>query len=164
MLGDLKIGVSADLGLATLELGIRETFEALMSTLSRSFAKVDNIKPDLSSAPEVFKTIRVMDVYARASELDGGVRDQLGDNVRNNFALAETLTFAETARSSAAHTVIFKEFQKLFDTHDVLICPTTAVSPFPADHPFPSEINGDLVADYTAVSYTHLTLPTILLV
>ena len=150
LLDDLKVGVSADLGLATLDHGIRETFETLMSGLSPRFAAVGDIQLDLTSAPDIFKTTRVMDVYATAHGLKDGERAKLGDNVRNNLALAETLTFAETAKASAAHTVVFKGFQKLFETHDILICPATAVSPFPVDHPFPTEINGEPVVDYTA--------------
>lgn len=149
-LGDLKVGVSADLGLATLDCGIRATFETLMSTLAPCFALTTTIEPDLSPAPEVFKTIRVMDVYATAHELEDAKGDKLGDNVRKNLSLADRLTFAETAQANAAHTIIFKEFQKLFETHDILICPATAVSPFPVDHPFPSEINGEPVVDYVA--------------
>jgi len=149
-LGDLKVGVSADLGLATVETGIRDTFDTLMSTLMPEFAQTQTINPDLSAAPEIFKTIRVMDVYARAHALADIDSDKLGDNVRHNLALAETLTFTQTAKASAAHTAIFKAFQKLFDTHDILICPSTAVSPFPVEAPFPSEINGKAVEDYVA--------------
>ncbi|MEP2471591.1 amidase [Roseobacter sp.] len=149
-LDGLKVGVSADLGLATLDHGIRKTFDALVATLSPDFAQTGTIAPDLSPAPEIFKTIRVMDVYATAHGLKEQHGDKLGDNVRNNLSLADSLTFVETAKANAAHTVIFKEFQKLFDTYDILICPSTAVSPFPVDQPFPDQINGEPVVDYVA--------------
>ncbi len=147
-MGALKVGISADLGLATLEHGIQQTFENVVSALSPCFEKVGPLGVDLSAAPEIFKSIRVMDVYARAYKLGGADCDKLGENVRNNLALAENLTFTQAAKAKAAHTVVFKEFQKLFDTYDILICPSTAVSPFPVGVPFPTEINGGPVVDY----------------
>ena len=149
-LRDLKVGVSADLGVATLEEGIRTSFEMVMSQLSPLFGKADPIARDMSSAPEVFRTIRVMVVYARAHELGEKDLDKLSDNVRNNLGLAHTMTLAQTAKAQAAHTKIFKAFHALFDTYDVLICPATGVSPFSVDEPFPSQIDGAPVSDYVA--------------
>ena len=149
-LGDLKVGVSTNLGLATLEDGIHATFEKLMSALSPLFERTEGIAPDMSSAPDVFRAIRVLDVYANAHVLAEQDSGKLSDNIRNNLALADTLTAADIAKANAAHSVIFQAFQDLFDTYDILICPATAVSPFAVRDPYPTTINGATVSDYVA--------------
>ena len=149
-LGNLKVGVSTNLGLATLEDGIQATFETLMANLSPLFERAEAIEPDMSSAPEIFQAIRVLDVYARAQALAQKDRDKLSDNIHENLALAESLTGADIAKANAAHTIIFQAFQNLFETYDILICPATAVSPFSVSNPYPTKINGEPVSDYVA--------------
>ncbi|MEP0964619.1 MAG: amidase [Roseobacter sp.] len=149
-LKNIKIGVSADLGLAELDHEIRKVFENRVSTLAPCFAQTKTISPDLSAAPEVFRNIRVMDVYAATHKLIKAHGDKLGDNVTKNISLAKELSFADVAQANASHTTLFKAFHELFKTHDILICPATAVSPFPVEQPFPTEINGAPVEDYVA--------------
>lgn len=149
-LGDLRVGISADLGIADLEHDIRAVFENRLARLSPSFAKTQIVSPDLDAASEVFRIIRVMDVYAGACNLAATQADKLGENVRANVDQADNITLAEVASASAAHTQMFQDFHRLFETHDLLICPATAVSPFPVDQPFPSEINGRPLEGYVA--------------
>ncbi|MEP5730453.1 MAG: amidase [Sulfitobacter sp.] len=150
---DLKgvsVGVSADLGVAQLDHAIRETFETVISKVSGVFFRIERLDPDLSAASDIFETIRVTDTYATAHELMETQADKLGDNIRKNLSQAEKLSLIDVAKASAAHTVLFKKFQRIFETQDILIVPATAVSPFPVEHAFPSAINGEPIDDYFA--------------
>lgn len=147
-LNTLKVGVSADLGLADLDHGLRDIFDAALTKLSPAFAEMDPITPDFTAAPDVFRVIRVMDVYAGTHKLTPAQKNQLGDNIHANLDLADQITLADVARANAAHTEMFRAFHDVFQTHDLLICPATAVSPFPVDQPFPAKINGKPLEDY----------------
>ncbi|MEP5758791.1 MAG: amidase [Litoreibacter sp.] len=149
-LAQLNVGVSSDLGLAALDDDIRAVFQECIDKLKPSFASIETVSPQLQDAPDVFRTIRILDVFAGTHNLAPDQIELLGDNVKTNIALAEGISLADVARSATTHTRMFKEFQKLFDTHDVLICPATAVSPFPVDQHFPSEMNGKPLDDYVS--------------
>jgi Asp-tRNA(Asn)/Glu-tRNA(Gln) amidotransferase A subunit family amidase len=43
---------------------------------------------------------------------------------------------------------MYRRFQALFDEIDVLVCPTVAISPFPKEQPYPTEIEGGKVRSY----------------
>lgn len=149
-LSKMHVGFSADLGLAELDDNIRVIFESRVSQLASAFAKQTRISPQLSDAPEVFRIIRVMDVFAGTYDLPELHSDKLGDNIKVNLAQADDISLAEAARATAAHTTMLKEFQKLFETYDLLICPATAVSPFPVEQPYPPELNGKPLDGYVA--------------
>jgi amidase len=76
--------------------------------------------------------------------------DLVGENVVSNVLDAQKYSLVETAAADAAHTMLYRNFQQLFDTVDLLICPATTVSPFPVDHNYPAEINGQTLDRYYA--------------
>lgn len=150
----LRVGFSTDLGVALVDDAIAATFEERKHRIARHFRSSfdPGLDPDLdlSDATEVFKVLRAESLHAAYGALAAEMPELIGANVRNNIAEARTLSLADTARANAAHTRIYRAFQKIFDEIDVLICPATAVSPFRLEDNHPAEINGRNLDNYYA--------------
>lgn len=149
-LSNLRVGFSTDLGVAPIEAGIEAVFEQRKALLRKHFARSNDLSMDLSEAALVFRILRVESLYASYSVLAEQHADLLSDNVMSNIHEAGSLSLKDTAFANAQHTRLFREFQGLFNDHDVLICPATAVSPFPVEDNFPLSINGQPLDGYQA--------------
>lgn len=149
-LSRFKIGYSTTLGVADVDRQVAALFEARKSTISTHFHSAEDLKLDLSSAAEIFRVLRAESLYASYGELAHSRAGELSENVRANILEATTLSLRETARANAGHTEIYRAFQRIFDDIDFLICPATAVSPFPVGENHPTEINGAPLKGYYA--------------
>jgi amidase len=149
-LGGLKVGFSTDLGVAAIDQNITKIFDDRKTQLRQRFAASEDLSLDLSEAADVFRVLRAEDIFASFANLAQTKSDQIGENVRVNLMEAQKLTLADTARAAAAHTLLFRDFQTLFDDIDILICPATAVSPFPVHDNHPQTINGVPLDGYYA--------------
>ena len=149
-LANFKVGFSTDLGVALVDTDIRTVFESRKPLLARQFQTASDMKLDLSLATEVFKVLRAESLYASFGDLVAQHGDLIGKNVVQNVLDAKRYTLADTAKANAAHTDLYRDFQTIFDEIDVLICPATAVSPFPIEHNHPLQINGQALEGYYA--------------
>lgn len=147
---DVKIGFSTDLGVAEIDSEIGILFEDRKEKIGRSFQLTRDLDIDLSQATEIFRVLRAQSLYAAHGHLAREKPDLIGANVRSNILEAEALSLADVARADARHTQLYRRFQAKFDDVDFLICPATAVSPFPVAENHPLEINGRPLNGYYA--------------
>ena len=155
-LSDTRIGLSADLGFAPIDDGILKTFQDRKSRLAPYFAKLWDVPLDLSEAKEAFRILRAGELVATFGELVKEHGDTIGQNVRANVNDAQKYTLSDAAFAAAAQTRLFQRFQELFQDIDILICPATAVSPFPVAEDHPLQINGrplDSYFDWYAITW-----------
>ncbi|MEP1612745.1 MAG: amidase [Roseobacter sp.] len=149
-LAKVKIGFSTDLGVAAIEDDVRAVFDARKPLLSRYVGDSCELDIDMSAATDVFTILRAESIYAAYGDLVREQGEELSQNVVNNVLDAQRYSLMETAAANAAHTRLFRSFQTIFDKIDVLICPATAVSPFPVKENHPSQINGRALDGYFA--------------
>src|SRR5260370_36817424 len=55
---------------------------------------------------------------------------------------------AEITRAHRDRHALFHRVARFFDDHDLLVCPTVAVAPFPVEQRFPTEIAGEKLTTY----------------
>ena len=146
----LKVGFSTDLGVAEVDDGIRAIFEGRKESLRGHFKTARDLGLDMSDATEVFSVLRAESMVAAFGDLLAQKPDQIGPNVKANVEQASQFSLIDAARANASHTQIYRKFQALFDDIDILICPATAVSPFPVTQNFPTQINGKELEGYYA--------------
>lgn len=146
----LRVGFSTDLGVALVDNDIREVFEGRKPVLARHFMSAVDLNLDMSAASDVFRILRAESLFASYGDLVATHGDLIGQNVVSNVLDAKRYNLTETAAADAAHTRVYREFQTLFDSVDVLICPATAVSPFPVHDNHPAQINGQALDGYYA--------------
>jgi Asp-tRNA(Asn)/Glu-tRNA(Gln) amidotransferase A subunit family amidase len=149
-LAKCRVGFSTDLDVALVDDDIRAVFESRKPMIARHFRTATDVTLDMSAATEVFKILRAESLFAAYGDLVAEQGDQIGENVVSNVLDAQTYCLTQTAAADAAHTEIYRAFQLLFDDVDVLICPATAVSPFPVNDNHPAEINGQKLDGYYA--------------
>lgn len=147
-LAELKVGFSTDLGVAIIDHDISNIFEDRKSQLRPHFAEIADACLDLSEATDVFRVLRAEDLSASYAGLVHEKSSQIGVNVRMSVMEAQKYSLLDVARAGAMHTRLFRMFQMIFEEIDILICPATAVSPFPVEDGYPREINGTTLEGY----------------
>ena len=144
----LRAAISADLGCAPLDRDIRKLFKGKVASFRHTFREAHDRDPDLGKVLDAFAVLRGLDFASEHRERLEKHRTLLGRNVIDNTERGLKYTLAEVAWAQAEQTKIYQRFNALFDEADVLICPATAVSPFPHAQLFVDEINGRKLPNY----------------
>lgn len=147
-LSALSVAFSADLGCAPVDAMIRKTFEARTKVFAGAFGETAESAPDFAGVHDVFEVIRGINFLAAHGERLEKHRDLLGPNVIDNTERGMQFTAQDVARANVEQANIMRRFADFFDDFDVLICPGAAVSPFPHEQLFVSEINGEAMPTY----------------
>ncbi|HWT37840.1 MAG TPA: amidase family protein [Paraburkholderia sp.] len=147
-LSTLRVGYTEDFGCCDVDDGIRALFRARMAALAPLVRTCEPVAFDLGDAHRCFDVIRaesfvagLRDAYAR----DPGA---LGPNTRANYEMGAAMTLADSAWAQAEQTRIFRRFQSAFGRYDVILSPTTPVSPFPWRELYAAQINGRAQENY----------------
>lgn len=150
----LRVGLSPDLGgMLEVEPAVREVVAATAEVLAGLGAVVDDSVPDLREADRVFAVQRAHDFVAAFGELvrtetsrpDGG---RVKDTVVWNTRLGWDLTVEDLVAKDLARGRLWRSTRRWFETHDVLVLPTSQVLPFDAGLEFPTSINGRPMQTY----------------
>jgi len=147
-LGRLRVAWTEDFGQCPLATEIRALMRARIGAMRHLFRSCDEIAFDFGEADRCFDILRAQSFSARhrdAYESDPG---SLGPNVRANYQLAAGLTLNDTAWAHAEQTRIFHGFQAHFRDYDLVLAPTTPVSPFAWTEPYLAELEGRALRNY----------------
>jgi Asp-tRNA(Asn)/Glu-tRNA(Gln) amidotransferase A subunit family amidase len=147
-LSRLRVAVSADLGFAPLDDGIRKVFEDRAGTFCGLFAGVKRRDPPLDGATRTFEVLRGIGFLAGYRKLFEEQPDMLGPNVTANVKLGLGFSPIDVAEAMKTQSETFRHFAKFMGSHDVLICPTASVSPIAKGQLYPKEINGRPLETY----------------
>jgi amidase len=161
-LGSLRVTFSADLGGMPVSRAIREHFTSCAKHLKAHFASAEWRDPhfgDLHGTFEALRAIAFADIYG---DYVAQHRKRAGPNVIANADFAKTVTVREVGRAQAEQTALFRRFQAIFETSDILICPAASVVPYPVEDVYVAEIDGETLPSYItwiAITYA-ITLTT----
>ena len=147
-LGSLRVAYTEDFGTSPVSAAIREVFRGRIQAMRHLFRSCDQHAFDFREADRCFDVIRAANFVARyraAYEKDPA---SLGPNVRANYELGAGMTLADMAWAHAEQTRIFRRFQRTFDDYDLVLAPTTPVSPFPWTQLYPPAIDGKPLRNY----------------
>jgi amidase len=76
-------------------------------------------------------------------------RDQMQKGLAWNIEQGLRLTSEAIGRGEKLRTALWHRVRVFMETHDLLILPTVAVPPFPVEQPYPTEINGKPLENYS---------------
>jgi amidase len=147
-LGSLRVGWTVDFGVCPVDDGIRTVFTQRMATIRHLFRSCDEIVPDMGEADRCFDILRAGAFVAGFREVYERAPETLGPNVRANVAMAQAMTLDDATWAHMEQTRIFRRFQQMFETVDVILSPVTPVSPFPWSQPYLEAINGVRLENY----------------
>jgi amidase len=148
-LAGLRVALSADLGgLLEVDHEVRRVVEEAGTALAQAGARVEPAYPDLAEADDTFRTLRAWLFQAAFGELLAANPDSFKPSLADNIRAGAGLSGADVARAYEHRSALSERMRVFFESHDVLVLPTSQVPPFPADQEYPHDINGHPMATY----------------
>ena len=167
-LGRLRVAWTTDFGQCPVHSEIRALMRQRMAAMRHLFRAADEVSFDLGEADRAFDVIRALNFLASFRERYERDPSQLGPNIRANYEMGSKMSLGDAAWAHAEQTRIFRRFQETFRDYDLVMAPTTPVSPFPWTQLYLDELEGKKLRNYyhwLALTYfiTLVTNPSIAL-
>ncbi len=147
-LGRLRVAWTEDFGQCPVDAPIRAVMREKVQAMAHLFARCDHVAFDFGEADRCFDVIRAVSFLARYREAYEKDPASLGPNVRANYDIGAKMTLADFAWAHLEQTRIFRAFQETFRDYDLVLAPTTPVSPFPWTRLYLEEMNGQKLRNY----------------
>ncbi|GFM65372.1 amidase family protein [Pseudomonas lijiangensis] len=161
-LSQLRVGYSEDFGSCAVDDNIRAVFRAKIDALKPLFKSCEAIDLNLESAHHTFDVLRAEAFVAGLQDAHDRDPDALGPNTRANYEMGAAMSLQDCVKAHGEQSRIFRSFQRQFERYDLILAPTTPVSPFPWTELYLREVNGVPLDNYyrwLALCYT-ITLTT----
>jgi len=139
---DLLGVVPVDAEVARVAQGATRIFKSLG-------ARVETACPDFSEVNEIVLATRGLSMVALHADKLPRWRDQMQKGLVWNIEQGLRLTPEAIGRGEKLRTALWHRIRVFMETRDLLILPTVAVPPFPVEQPYPTEINGKPLENYT---------------
>nr|WP_264185501.1 amidase family protein [Roseicella aerolata] len=147
-LARLRLGFSEDLGQAPTERVVREAFRARVGALAPLFRAAEEAHPDCGGGDEAFEILRATMMLTAHGEKVRTRPQDCGPNIIANVEEGLRYTLEDAARAAQIQTRIYRDFQRFFERHDVLVTPAITISPRNWRELFPREIDGQPTRTY----------------
>jgi len=147
-LGRLRIAWTTDFGQCPVGSEIRAVMRRRMQAMRPLFRAADEISFDFGEADRCFDVIRAQNFVARFKDSYDSDRARLGPNICANYEIGSAMTLADAAWAHAEQTRIFRRFQETYRDYDLVMAPTTPVSPFPWTQLYLAELEGEKLKNY----------------
>lgn len=160
-LANLRVAYTEDFGACDVDDGIRSLFREKVGAMRHLFRSCEPLDIDLGEVHRCFDVLRAEAFVAGMREAYERDPQSLGPNPRANFEMGAAMRLLDCAWAQAEQTRILARFQAAFRDVDVILAPTTPVSPFPWTLPHASTINGKAQENYYRwLSLTYVTTLT----
>ncbi len=148
-LGALRVAFTEDFDTSPVDKPIRAVFRERIGAMRHLFRSCDEISFDyFGEADACFDVIRAQNYAARYRNAYEKDPSSLGPNVRANYELAAKLSLPDVAAAHTEQTRMFRRFQQTFGDYDLVLAPTTPVSPFPWSQLYLTEMDGKPLRNY----------------
>jgi amidase len=144
-----QIAWSPDLRLIPVDKEVKNIAEKAVNRLAELGGEVTLDQPDYSGLREVIQITRAWRMATLYGEALKKWRPQMNPNLVANIEQGLKLSAAEIGRAEKNRTLIYQRVHQFFEKYHLLITPTVAIPPFPVEIPYPKEINGQPMNDYT---------------
>jgi len=147
-LGTLRVAFTEDFGQCPVATDIRRVFRSRISAMRHLFRSCDEVRFDFGQADRCFDVVRAQSYVERYRDAYAMDPASLGPNVRINYEMAAGMTLADMAWAHAEQTRIFRRFQTTLRDYDLVLSPTTPVSPFPWTQLYVETLEGTQLRNY----------------
>ena len=147
-LARLRVGYTEDFGVCAVDPAIRRTFRARVEAIRPHVAACEPVPLSLGEPDRAFDVLRAEAFVAAFADTLKTAPETLGPNVRANLELAAGITLADRAWAHLEQTRISRAFAEALTRYDLLIAPTTPLSPFPWTRPYAETIDGVTMQNY----------------
>ncbi|KLN53960.1 amidase [Variovorax paradoxus] len=147
-LSNLRVAWTEDFGTCAVDDGIRATMRSKIGAMRHLFKRCDKVEFDLGEAHRCFDVLRAEAFVAGMHAAYQRDPASLGPNSRANYEMGAQMSLLDSAWAQAEQTRLIKRFQATFADYDLILSPTTPVSPFPWTQLYADTINGEKQANY----------------
>jgi amidase len=149
-----RIAWTPDLhGLLPVDADVARVAESVIRVFRSIGAKLERASPDFSAVKEIVRGTRAVTMVALQADKWPGWREQLQKDLVRDIDQALTRTARDVARSEMLRSALWHRVREFMASRDLLVLPTVAVPPFPVEQPYPPEVNGKILDDYTEWFY-----------
>ena len=147
-LENLRVGFSEDFGGVPVDQGIRETFRSRIDHVRPHVKECRPVDLDLGEMDRAFDILRAESFVAAFAEALESAPKDFGAHIAANVAMGHAMTLADRGWAHAEQTRILRNFNRVMRDFDVILLPTSPVSPFPWTQSHATEINGQAMDVY----------------
>jgi Asp-tRNA(Asn)/Glu-tRNA(Gln) amidotransferase A subunit family amidase len=147
-LARLRVGFTEDFGVCIVDPEVRRVFHSRIEAVRPLVASCEPVDLGLGDADRAFDVLRAEAFLAAYADTYRSAPETLGPNVRANVEMAASITLADRAWAHVEQTRIARAFARAFERFDVLLAPTTPVSPFPWTELYAREVDGQAMRNY----------------
>jgi Asp-tRNA(Asn)/Glu-tRNA(Gln) amidotransferase A subunit family amidase len=147
-LSRLRIGTTEDFGVCKVEPEIRRVFRQRVDAIRPLVACCEPVDLQLGDADRAFDILRAESFVAAFADTYRNAPDTLGPNVRANVEMAAAITLADRAWAHLEQTRVARRFAAALERYDLILAPTTPMTPFPWTELYAGQIDGQATRNY----------------
>lgn len=136
-------------GLTPVDAEVARVAEEATRVFRALGAKVTAASPDFHEVNDIVLGTRGVFMVALHADKLARWRDVMQAGLVWNIEQGLRLTSREVAQAEKHRTTLWHRVRQFMEHYDLLILPTVAVKPFPIEQPYPTEINGRRLENYT---------------
>jgi Asp-tRNA(Asn)/Glu-tRNA(Gln) amidotransferase A subunit family amidase len=144
----LRVGFTEDFGICAVDPAIRRVLRLRVQALTGLVARCEPVTLDVADADRVFDILRAESFYAGYADTLTQAPETLAPHVRANIEMAGAMTLADRAWAHLAQTRIAQRFAKAFEDFDLIVAPTSPVTPFPWTTLYAETVDGQAMRNY----------------
>ncbi len=162
----MRVGWTGDFGACDVDASIRGVFRRKIASIKHLLRSCDEVTLDLGDVHRCFDVLRAEAFVAGTRDAYARDPASLGPNTRANFEIGAAMSLLDSAWAQAEQTRILARFNAAMADYDLILAPTTPVSPFPWTTLYADTIDGKPQSNYyrwLALTYvvTLTTLPAL---
>jgi amidase len=146
-LKNLRIGYASDIAGLGIDPEINAACRIAAMRLDDHGASIDELKFSVADGIEAYLVLRGATMVARFFDSLKEI-DKFGPNLRGNIEAGMKLTVADIASAERKRAELWHRWRTLFEHVDLLLTPTTPVSPFSVEQNYPDTIAGRKMKNY----------------
>lgn len=147
--GKLRIAFTPDLnGFSPVDAEVESHLRSVLVRLEGQGATVEDHCPDLSELDPTYRTLRGLMWATMARTIAPEMRQHFKPTLEQNMASGEALSLTEVVDSNRHRSTLYANMVRMFETFDVLACPTVGCMPHPQEEEWVRRIGGQDFTDY----------------
>ncbi|WP_353946035.1 amidase family protein [Streptomyces sp. HUAS MG91] len=150
-----RVGYSPDLGVLPVEREVRRVCAGALKHIEALGADVVEECPDFSGAYDAFQALRGHLVAALHGGLLAAHRDRIKPDIVWNIESGLNQSVARLQQAERTRGELFHRVLDFFGDHDLLVCPSAPLEPFPVEWTSPRTLDG--VATETYIDWIAIT-------
>ena len=161
-----RVAFSSNLGIVPMESEIAKVCQNAVGHFSDFGVDVTDEIPCFAGVLEAFQTQRAVLFANLMAPILEEHREKIAPEIIQNIEKGIATTTEQILSAERVKSRLYQSMMAFFETHDLLICPTTSIPPFPVEQRYVESIDGtkcETYIDWFAITFalTMTTLPTI---